>query len=134
MEVTILCTGEVGTDGAASLRQWMLTERELAGRVRLVHAPPEPGTLGTVATMLEVLGPGGVATAVASALIAWLRRRVGDVKVKATRSDGASITLTSTNVRNLDPDGVARVLGEVEVWLDVAAPAPAPGDQGEAAE
>lgn len=129
MEVTFGVSGGRETDGPGSLREWMQADGELGGRARVVHAPVEEGTLGSLADVLAVtLGPGGVATAVASAAIAWIRRRVGDVTVKVTRPDGASLSLSSQNVRGVDETAVRALIAQTAAWLD--GPALASGNAG----
>jgi hypothetical protein len=63
--------------------------------------------MGSVAEMLMVtVGQGGVATAVASVLISWIRRQSGKVSVNLTRSDGAEITITADRIRGLTTEEV----------------------------
>ncbi|AUG75451.1 hypothetical protein CFP65_0488 [Kitasatospora sp. MMS16-BH015] len=90
-------------DDLRSLRQWLTEEEALRGRLELERVRPAPGTLGTVTETLTVLlGPGGVATAVASVLISWIRRRRGTVTLKVTRPDGTATELSATHVGGLD--------------------------------
>lgn len=129
MEVTFDISGGREADGPGSLREWMQAEGELGGRARVVHAPVEEGALGSLADVLAVtLGPGGVATAVAGAAVAWIRRRVGDVSLKVTRSDGASLSLSSQNVRGMDETSVRALIAQTTAWLD--GPALPSGDAG----
>jgi hypothetical protein len=94
-----------------SLWDWLMAEPALRGLVRIVEKPP--------ADVLTVApGPEDVAATVASVLVAWLRRRVGDVTVTVTRPDGVWVTVDATQVRDLDPteveelvDGLAHTLG-----------------------
>jgi hypothetical protein len=98
------------TDEVRSLRQWMVEDDELRGRVRFVTAPPEPGTLGGVAeTLMIALGPGGVATALASVLITWIRRRTGNVTVKITKPDGVKYELSTDTMRSLSADDLKEI-------------------------
>ncbi|MFJ2021612.1 MULTISPECIES: effector-associated constant component EACC1 [Streptomyces] len=106
--------GDRSADELRSLRDWLVAEEELRGRVRLELPPPEPGALGSVVEALTVaLAPGGVATAVASVLISWLRRRTGDVSVKVIRPDGASTEFSATNVSGLDAAQIQRMTAEL---------------------
>lgn len=119
MEASFDISGGREADDLGSLWEWMQADGELGGRARVVHAPVEEGTLGSLADVLAVtLGPGGVATAVASAAVAWIRRRVGDVSLKVTRSDGSSLSLTSQNVRGLDGTAVQALITQTAAWLD----------------
>ncbi|MBY8861215.1 hypothetical protein K7711_32390 [Nocardia sp. CA2R105] len=62
------------TDAADQLRSlcgWMADADGLRGRVTGRERAPEPGTLGPVLeSVLVALGPGGVATAIATTVIA----------------------------------------------------------------
>lgn len=111
MDVQIAVTGEAGTE---DLRRWMDGDPELAGRVSTVAGKPEPGTLGTVDVLAMAVGQGGMATALVGGLVAWLRRRVGDVEVTVRRADGSQVTLTARNVRRLSPDEVADLVRTLE--------------------
>lgn len=115
MDVRITVAGEEGDQGALrSLREWLVREPKLRGGVRLVQHPPAPDRLGSIPdALLVTLGPGGVATAVASVLIAWIRRRGGDVSVKVTQPDGTSVEVSATDVRGLDAAGVRAWVSEV---------------------
>src|SRR5690349_2995669 len=80
--LTIRVGGGRREDELLSLRDWLTGEPDLRGRLELLKAPPTPGTLGAATDAIAVaLGPSGAVTVLASALIAWLRRRVGDVTV-----------------------------------------------------
>lgn len=111
--------GDRSADELRSLRDWLVAEEELRGRVRLELSPPEPGALGSaVAALTVALGPGGVATAAASVLISWLRRRTGNVSVKMIRPDGTSTEFSVTNVSGLDATEVQRITAELSRSLD----------------
>jgi hypothetical protein len=109
--VSVLGADDSG-DGLRSLRAWLVTEDDLRGRVRFVASPPEQGTLGSMVETLAIsLGPGGAATVLASALIAWIRRQKSNIKLKVSRPDGTSVevatehvSLTGDEVRQLTND------------------------------
>ncbi|MGW3205602.1 effector-associated constant component EACC1 [Streptomyces sp. NPDC001135] len=106
--------GDRAADELRSLRDWLVAEEELRGRVRLELPPPAPGALGSLVAALTVaLGPGGVATAAASVLISWLRRRTGDISVKVVRPDGTSAEFSATHVLSLDAAEVQRITAEL---------------------
>ncbi len=118
MEVTLTVAADRAGDEARSLREWLLGQEELRGRVRLVDSPPEPGRLGSVVETLAVaLGPGGVATATATVLIAWLRRRASDVTITVKKPDG-DFELTATNVKGVDAGELAELTRRVSAELD----------------
>ncbi|TVT60114.1 hypothetical protein FNH05_04870 [Amycolatopsis rhizosphaerae] len=85
-----------GGDELRALRSWLVAEDEFRGRVRLITPPPEPGKLGAVTETLAIaLGPGGAATVLAGALITWIRRQRGKIKLKVSRPDGTSVELSA---------------------------------------
>jgi hypothetical protein len=97
--VSIDSAGEAGAD-YASLRASLVAEDELRGQVRMRNAPPAPGTLGALSDALVVsLGQGGAATVLASALVAWLRRKTTDVTVKITHKDGSQTEVHAKQTR-----------------------------------
>jgi hypothetical protein len=99
VDVTIEVVGSGTADEVRSLREWLVAEDALRGRIRLVASPPEPGALGSAVEILTVaLGPSGVATALASVVISWLRRRTGAVSVKVTRPDGTSFEYSAAQL------------------------------------
>ncbi|MER6029925.1 hypothetical protein [Streptomyces sp. NPDC001851] len=113
--------GDRAADELRSLRDWLVAEEELRGRVRLELSPPAPGALGSLVAALTVaLGPGGVATAAASVLISWLRRRTGDVSVKVVRPDGTAAEFSASNVHGLDAAEIQRITAELSRSLDPA--------------
>lgn len=119
MEVRLTVAGDDPTAAMRSLEAWLAGHDELRGRVRSVVMAPQPGTMGTVAEVLMVaVGHAGVATAVASVLISWIRRRSGKVSVNVTRPDGAEITLTADHVRGLTTEEVRSMVTQLEATLD----------------
>lgn len=116
----------VGALGAAevaeqtrSLFAWLAGEDELRGRVRLVEADPVPGTMGALPTeLLVALAPGGAGTILASAVIAWIRHRTGEVTCTVTRPDGVSVSVTGKRVRDADTAGLGRLVGQVTATLN----------------
>jgi len=75
--------------------------------------------MGSVADVLMVaLGQGGVATALASVLISWVRRQTGKVSVSAKLSDGAEITLTADHVRGLSTDEISPLVAQLAAALE----------------
>lgn len=99
--VTVAATADADVH---DLRQWLIKQPLLRGRVRRADgAVPVPGTMGLAAdALLAVLAPGGVASVLAGAVIAWVQTRKGDQSVTLTRPDGSQISVTSTQVRALD--------------------------------
>lgn len=105
--ITLFLTGT--SDDATDLNAWLSGDGELRGHVRLVPAAVPEGALGaSLAQLLVALESGGMATAFASVLVAWIRRRAGSVSVKVTRPDGAQFELTAERVRELDAEALQR--------------------------
>ncbi|MEV4923607.1 effector-associated constant component EACC1 [Streptomyces roseoverticillatus] len=101
-----------GPGGAVNdLRRWLQRHPELRAHVRQEPAPePAPGTMGAASELLTlVLAPGGVAVALSAAVVAWLQNRRGNQTVTITLPDGAQVTVTTENVRDLN----ARDSGEL---------------------
>ncbi len=119
MQVRLTVAGDDATAAMRSLEEWLAGDDELRGRVRSVVTAPRPGTMGSAADVLMVaVAQGGVATAVASVLISWIRRQAGKVSVNVTRPDGAEITLTAEHVRGLTTEEVRSVVTQLEAMLD----------------
>lgn len=114
MDVAIELNSRGSTDDLHSLRQWIVDDDVLRGRVRLVNTPPELGTLGGVVETLAVaLAPGGMATALASVLITWIRRRTGNVIMRITEPDGRSYEISASNVRTLSADEIKEITAQL---------------------
>ena len=118
------------SDDATDLYAWLSGDRELRGRLRLVPAAVPEGALGADLTqLLATLESGGMATAFASVLVAWIRRRAGSVAVKVTRPDGATFELTAERVRELKAEDLQKQVAQLATtaWPGDAA-VTAPGE------
>jgi hypothetical protein len=108
-------------DEARSLREWLVGEDELRGRVRLRETAPPPGALGSLTELIVVtLAQGGGITALTTVLVTWLRQRRGDLTVRVRHKD-TEIEVVGTKVRGLDAAGLrqeadrlARLIGEAD--------------------
>ncbi|WP_063832353.1 effector-associated constant component EACC1 [Streptomyces novaecaesareae] len=121
MDVTLTAAGGQEADELRSLRTWLTDVDELRGRVTSVESPPVPGTLGPVLDALAVaLGPGGVATALATAVISWIRQRRGEVTLKISRPDGASVEISGKRVQGLDDRTIRALLADAIRILEAA--------------
>ena len=92
------------------------------------------GVLGADLAQLAVsLTSGGAATALASAVIAWLKRRAGPVTVRVSR-DGSMIELSVSRVREMSAEDLQNQVDQLAsmVWPgdDVTAD-PGPGGDAE---
>jgi hypothetical protein len=126
VDVVLTVQTERAAEDLRSLWEWLTDEDDLRGRVRWREVPPASGTLGGVLDGLEV-AVGAAATGLASVLVAWVRTRVGGMRLRVTRPDGASVELTATGVAGLDADGLARQVGQVAGFL-AGIPADAGGE------
>ncbi|MEV5784735.1 MULTISPECIES: effector-associated constant component EACC1 [Streptomyces] len=117
---TVLLTA--GDDASAnelrSLQTWLNDVDEVRGRAELREGPPVPGTLGPVVDgLLVTLGPGGAVTALATALVAWIRHRRSEVTLKVTRGDGASFEVSAKRVQLLSAAELRGFVGELAAQL-----------------
>lgn len=103
MQIAIAVRDDGGRIVTDDLRAWLGRQRELRGRVQRVSAAPQdPGVMGTAAELITVvLAPGGVATVLAAAVVAWVQNRRGSQTVTITRPDGTEVTVTSDRVKGL---------------------------------
>lgn len=108
LEGTDASTGEL-----RSLRGWLAQEDELRGTVRPAETPPDQDRLGPVLDALEVVATpaAGVLTA---ALVAWLRGRVGDVRLVISPKAGARVELSAKNVRSLNAGELTALADRLE--------------------
>ncbi|MEU8762657.1 hypothetical protein [Streptomyces sp. NPDC048659] len=103
-----------GDDALRDLRSWLAGADGLRGRVEGVESPPRPGALGPTLDALAVaVGPAGAATAFATGVVAWLRTRRGDVRVKVTVRGRGSAEVTARRVAGLDAEAVRRQVEEI---------------------
>lgn len=121
---------------AGDLAAWLADEDELRGCVRRVPAAVPAGTLGAGLSQLAVsLASGGTATALASTVIAWLRRRNGPVTVRVSRPDGSTIEVRADRVHEMSADALGVLADQMAalVWPvdDVAAEPGSHGDTGD---
>ncbi|MFF4216331.1 effector-associated constant component EACC1 [Streptomyces nondiastaticus] len=111
-------TGTGAGPGAVNdLRRWLQRHPELRAHLRQEPAPePAPGTMGAASELLTLLlAPGGATAALSAAIVAWLQSRRGNQTVTITLPDGAQVTVSTENVRDLnarDSGELARRLAE----------------------
>lgn len=129
MDLTVQLSADTPGDDLGRLRGWLLDEPLLRGRVRLQPATAPAGAMpGGVVEALVVLAAGGGAVATAarvrtagSVLITWLKSRRGDVQATVTTAQGASVSLSATNVRGLTSAEVSALLDGMVDRLGVVA-------------
>ncbi|UMP06762.1 effector-associated constant component EACC1 [Amycolatopsis sp. EV170708-02-1] len=126
MNLTITVQAEHASDELRSLDQELAEANELRGRVRPVAGLAKASELGVIDSALVVaLGQGGAVTVLVTAVITWLRRRVGNVSVKVAGPD-TTIELNAENVRGLTADQIQVLIAEMRDVL------PAGSDAGSA--
>jgi hypothetical protein len=108
----------LSADELRSLRRWMLDVRSLSGPVDLQHADPKPGEMGSLTDALVVAaGSGGAITAIAGALVSWLRHRTTDLTIKNTRPDGSALEIDGKRVRGVDSDQLNALIDDLVAQL-----------------
>ncbi|MCW2135634.1 hypothetical protein BXY51_000156 [Actinoplanes cyaneus] len=107
------------------LRDWLNEENALRGAVRLVEAPAPAERLGPAGDALQIVAA-SAGSAFVAVLVAWLRTRVGAVKVVVTGRNGAKIELDAKTVKALD----AAALSDLTRELLTAAGDAEPEDPG----
>lgn len=116
------------TDGAniRDLYTWLVAESALRGRVNLIENMAAPDALGPVTEALDIaLGSGGAAATLAGVVIAWLRLRTSDVKVRFNRgADKPELEIVAQRVKNLDVEGLRSLMTTI---TDALAAPPEPG-------
>lgn len=118
MDVTALVDDRMSVDETMDLKVWLDEDPELQGHVHATHTAPPPGALGPLLETLEIIGD-PAAAALAAALVAWLRTRVGNVTVKLEKNkDGGSATVEAVKVRGLDAQGVKEVADRLREFLN----------------
>jgi hypothetical protein len=130
--VTLSVSG--GAAEAAELAAWLDEEDALRGRVRREAGPVPDGALGGELQQLVVgLTSGGVATAVASVIVAWLRRRTGSVSVRVSGRDGFELEVRADQVRYMDAEQLRAQVDQLvsAAWPDGAGREPGEGADGE---
>ncbi|MGX6607442.1 effector-associated constant component EACC1 [Micromonosporaceae bacterium Da 78-11] len=115
---------EIRVDGGSirQLAEWLGTEDELRGGVRLAPAPPLRGELGAVTDIIAVaLGPGAVVAVLVESICGWLRTRSSDLTVRVRRPDGTEVEMTATRIRGLTAAELAPAVDKISDALTRAA-------------
>lgn len=118
--VTLSVAGSL--DDSMALGALLDTDPDLRGHVRRAVAQVPEGVLsGGLPDLLIALGSSGVATALASVLMVWLRQRSGSVSVHITRPDGTQLELTAERVRALGSDELKAHVDQLTAQLSTDA-------------
>ncbi|MEV7416071.1 hypothetical protein [Streptomyces sp. NPDC089919] len=128
MQIAIRAQDDAGRAGTDDLRGWLVRQQDLRGRVkRGSAATAERGTMGTPTEWVTVLlAPGGVATVLAAAVVAWVQNRRGSQTVTLTRPDGTEVTVTSERVKGLTAQQTGDLAQQIAALLGTPAPAGPP--------
>lgn len=91
------------SDELRLLAQWLRSEDELRGRVRLTNRPIQVGDMGAAldAVVIAVSG-GGAATVFVKSLFAWLSQRQKNmsIRLRLIRPEGQEAELDLTGIRD----------------------------------
>jgi hypothetical protein len=116
MVITLTVVG--GADGLRSLTRELGEVDELRGAVRSAVGAPRSGELGALDEALVVaVGQGGALTVLVTVLIAWLRRRAGEVVIKLTKADGTAVEVKATQVRAMAAEDLKALTSEMTASL-----------------
>jgi hypothetical protein len=117
-DVTLSVTGSF--DDSAALHALLAADPDLRGYVRRqVTRVPDGALSGGLPEMLVALGSsGGIATALASVVVVWLRQRTGSVSIHIRRPDGSQLELTADRVRSMDGDGLRAQVDQLATLLN----------------
>jgi len=100
----------------------MLDVRSLSGPVDLQQADPKPGEMGSLTDAVVVAaGSGGAITAIAGALVSWLRHRTTDLTIKITRPDGSALEVDGKRVRGVDSEQLNVLIEDLAAQLGAQA-------------
>lgn len=119
MDVTVTVQDGQGADDLRNLSSWLSGQEELQGRINVVDPPAPPGAMGGLAdSLVASLAPGSVAGAFATALVAWIRYRTGNLRTVVRRADGSQVELTAERVRGLDAQALRTTVEELTRTLE----------------
>ncbi|MEL5960036.1 hypothetical protein AADR41_35665 [Streptomyces sp. CLV115] len=94
-----------------ALRDWLVSEDDLRGRVRLHRQFPLPGHMGSAMELLTVaLGSGGILAVLIQSVCTWVTSRGTDVKITISAEDGRRIEVDVQ--RAADPQALLREVAE----------------------
>ncbi|WP_053164556.1 effector-associated constant component EACC1 [Streptomyces noursei] len=104
--------GEPGIEAhLIALRDWLVSEDALRGRVRPQRQSPLPGHMGSAMELLTVsLGSGGILAVLIQSVCTWLTSRGTNVKITISAEDGRRIEVDVQ--RAADPQALLREVAE----------------------
>ena len=108
MELQVRLPHELDDTALVDLRAWLLSERQLRGRVDLVAAENDGGHLGGAWDAVAIsLGSGGAVAAFCQVISEWIKRRRPETKLECTNRLGETVSLT-----NIEPEKASELLRE----------------------
>lgn len=126
-EASVRISGDDAAGELRSLLSWLDGDDSLRGRGRVIGRPG-PGEMGAATeSLVLMLAPGGVATACATVLIAWIRSRSGSISIELSRPDGTRMRLDARNIRQLPRERLDELATRISGLLGKD-----PGDPGTA--
>ncbi|MGW7445414.1 effector-associated constant component EACC1 [Kitasatospora sp. NPDC054795] len=120
-----------GPDAVLDLRDWLVGEPALRGRVRVATAAPRPGELGSWSdTLVVAVGAGGALTTLAASLKIYLAQpRSSTVRLKTVKPDGTRTEVTAEHIARSDVESVLKAALHSEPrYTGPGLPAPADPD------
>ncbi|MFC6016636.1 hypothetical protein ACFP2T_10530 [Plantactinospora solaniradicis] len=116
MEVRISVDGRDADFEA--LWEWLRSEPDIRGRLRLGSLPTPEGTMGSstevvVQAAAAMAGAGALWAALSRSLAVWLTQRRSDITVTVTGPDGRKVSLNAKRVT--DPENLLREVLNVPV-------------------
>ena len=100
-----------------SLWDWLRSEPEFRGHLRLGQAPGPQEAMGALAEVIVGVTSSGAATALAKAVQVWLVQRRSDVVLKISRPQGGEIVVDAKRV----PDA-EHLLDKLLDWVENVPP------------
>jgi hypothetical protein len=112
-----------------SLWDWLRSEPEFRGNLRLGQAPAPEGAMGALAEVIVGVTSSGAATALAKAIQVWLVQRRSDVMLKISGPQGREIVLDAKRVQDAE-----RLMNNVLSWVENDPPTPPATDDEDGRE
>lgn len=117
-EISVRVFGDDAAGELRSLLHWLDGDDAMRGRIRAAGGPPSPGQMGAgVESLVLMLAPGGVATACATVLIAWIRSRSGAISIEVSRPDGARMRLDAKNTSQIPHERIDELAARMSALL-----------------
>ncbi|NUT38626.1 MAG: hypothetical protein HOV86_01460 [Thermoactinospora sp.] len=115
--LTFQVLGE-GDANSPTLREWLAADEDLRRRIKLAPPGHEPGKLGPVADVVQVvLQHADVLTPTVIAVLVWLRGMRGTISVDV-KNDKRSMKITAQRVRGLSGNSITELAREITRSLD----------------